>query len=126
MAPNGKKCVVCNKSLTGRQSKYCSNKCKCVVTNKAYQTYARQKERGVRRRKMIVKYFGGKCSSCGYDKNYAALVFHHKDPSTKKFKLDSRHLANTKRERLEEEVLKCEMLCANCHMEVHHPDMNIP
>jgi len=75
---------------------------------------------------MLVKYFGGKCSKCNYNKNYAALVFHHRDPSQKKFGLTIRRLSNTKREVLEKEALKCDMLCANCHTELHHPDMNIP
>ena len=33
---------------------------------------------------------------CGYDKNVAALEFHHKDSTQKEFKLDARKLANTK------------------------------
>ncbi len=120
---NGKQCVVCDEPLIGLQCKYCSNKCKCKVTNRSCQSYDKQQERAQRRRKMIVEYFGGKCPKCGYDKNYAALVFHHKDPSTKSFKLDARHLANSSQKVIEEEVLKCEMLCANCHMELHNPTM---
>ena len=40
--------------------------------------------------------FGGKCEVCGYNKNAAALHFHHKDPGAKSFKLDVRALSNTK------------------------------
>ena len=44
----------------------------------------------VHKRRYIIKqkaieYKGGKCEICGYDKNYAALEFHHLDPSQKDF-----------------------------------------
>ena len=38
-------------------------------------------------KKEAVKRKGGKCEICGYNKNIAALHFHHKDPETKNFAL---------------------------------------
>ena len=32
---------------------------------------------------------GGKCEICGYDKNLAALDFHHLDPNQKDFEIDA-------------------------------------
>lgn len=58
---------------------------------------------------------GGKCERCGYAKCLAALVWHHRDP-TKKDPAYSRQMARLK---LEEEIEKCDLLCANCHTEVH-------
>ena len=62
---------------------------------------------------------------CGYKKNYAGLIFHHKNPEDKDFGLDSRKCANSSLEKLLKELEKCILLCHNCHMETHHPDLDI-
>ena len=67
----------------------------------------------------------GSCSSCGYNKNVSALHFHHKDYKAKEFKLDLRVLSNRRWEVILEEVKKCEILCANCHAEIHNPELCI-
>ena len=56
--------------------------------------YEKQKLRHVSRKIELIKMMGGKCCLCGYDKNYAALDFHHINPSEKSFQLDGRHLSN--------------------------------
>lgn len=43
----------------------------------------------------LIESRGGKCEVCGYDKNIAALEFHHINPDEKEFQLDMRHLSNT-------------------------------
>lgn len=58
---------------------------------------------------------------CGED-NPACLVFHHKDPSTKKFQIGSNMTSCTSLKRLMEEINKCEVLCANCHLKLHAKD----
>ena len=72
------------------------------------------------RRKMKVRaviYKGGKCEQCGYSKSYAALDFHHRDPSQKDFQVGK---GNYRRwELIRPELDKCTMLCANCHREDH-------
>lgn len=68
-------------------------------------------------KKLAVEHKGGKCSKCGYDKCYDALDFHHTDPAIKDG-LVSR-LLNTSWERILPEINKCELLCANCHREIH-------
>lgn len=62
---------------------------------------------------------------CGYDRNIAVLEFHHINPDEKEFQLDMRHLSNTSLERLKEEADKCQLLCANCHREVHNPHLGM-
>ena len=72
------------------------------------------------RRKMkqrAVAYKGGKCERCGYDKSYAALEFHHRDPAQKDFSLASKHYRRW--ERVVVELDKCMLLCSNCHAEEH-------
>lgn len=68
--------------------------------------------------------FGGKCEVCGYNKNAAALHFHHKDPGAKSFKLDVRVLSNKRWELILQEVSKCVVLCSNCHAEKHNPELD--
>ena len=88
----------------------------------SYKYYLGNKSRTdqVRRHKMraLVNYLGGKCRRCGYKKCVAALDFHHKDPKTKRL-LISQSLTMSI-EVLIEEADKCELLCANCHRELHY------
>ncbi len=75
-----------------------------------------------------IKYGGGKCQECGYDKCWRALHFHHIDPSKKEFGiLESRPGYKKVREwdKLKIEIDKCILLCANCHMELHDKDEKI-
>ena len=62
---------------------------------------------------------------CGYDKNLAALSFHHEDEVEKNHQLDMRSLSNRRMEAVMREFEKCILLCANCHMETHYPDLDM-
>ncbi len=53
------------------------------------------------------------------------MVFHHKVPALKSFELDLRSMSNRTWQRVLAEVTKCELLCNNCHCEVHNPDCSI-
>ena len=73
----------------------------------------------VREKKVeAVNLLGGKCSQCGYSKSYAALSFHHIDPSEKEFTV-SDMFKRTSLVTVLREISKCVLLCANCHMEKH-------
>ena len=113
-------CAICNKPLSGKQKLYCSISCK----NKDHQSYEAQQARGLRRKKLIVRNLGGCCSMCGYNKNLSALTFHHKYPKKKSFKLDMRSLSNRKESRIKLELVKCILVCHNCHSELHNPQHN--
>lgn len=125
-----KQCIVCEKTLTGTRRKFCSNACNCRYKYKENKTalnkgtYKCQKSRALRRKIEIINKAGGKCQRCGYNRNLAALQFHHKDPTKKIFKLDARSLSGTVIESIYEEFKKCELLCANCHAETHYPDLD--
>jgi hypothetical protein len=116
-----KRCTVCEKPLVGRQTKFCSTGCK----NIAHQSYDKQYARGVERKLLLVEMLGGKCGICGYKKNLAALSFHHVEAEHKHHKLDMRHLSNRTWDAVLEEVSKCILLCANCHMEEHYPNLDM-
>ena len=117
-----KKCVSCGQQLDGRQKKYCSRKCKNSYTNQSHQSYQAQQRRGRERKIRLIELNGGKCESCGYDRNYSALEFHHLEPKNKSFQLDLRALSNRKWEFILLEAKKCRLLCSNCHAELHNPD----
>lgn len=87
-------------------------------------THQLAKKRRSDRKIKFVLLLGGKCSICGYNKNYAALHFHHKNPKEKLFSLDSRMMGAKPLIELEKEVSKCQLLCANCHAEHHNPNRN--
>jgi protein-arginine kinase activator protein McsA len=62
---------------------------------------------------------GGKCADCGWNGNIAAFQFHHRDPSEKRFTISSNPKVSW--EKYWEEIEKCDLLCANCHM-IRHSD----
>lgn len=116
------KCRQCDKPIYGLKTDFCSVACK----NRYYQgnSYIAQKARGLDRKVTLIEAKGGGCCKCGYNKNIAALDFHHRDPSEKKFRLDARNISNRSLRSLLIEVEKCDLLCANCHREEHNPGLN--
>jgi len=75
-----------------------------------------------KRRKKIrilaLGYKGGKCELCGYKRCIEALEFHHTDPTQKDFSISSRGYTRSWK-KVQRELDKCVMLCANCHREAH-------
>lgn len=78
-------------------------------------------ERLVRMRRFkekCVEYKGKECELCGYNKYIGALEFHHKDPSQKDLQI-SKVRGRTFNEIIKKELDKCQLLCSNCHRELH-------
>ena len=65
-----------------------------------------------------IEYKGGKCECCGYNRNIAALEFHHLDTSEKDFGISDTHHSW---DDTVKELDKCILVCANCHREIHNP-----
>jgi hypothetical protein len=65
----------------------------------------------------LVKYKGGKCCICGYQKNQEAMEFHHLNPHIKDFTISHKHYSL---EKLKIEADKCILVCRNCHTEIHN------
>lgn len=57
------------------------------------------------------------CVRCGYDRVASALDLHHRDPSRKLYDASALHLVS--KNKLLAEVKKCDVLCSNCHRELH-------
>jgi len=113
-------CKYCGSSLEGtKRISVCEN---CATQPNTTQ---RQKEKFRKRKLTYIAQKGGKCERCGYDKNLAALHFHHTDPKTKKLNLDASTLGNSSEIFLQEEIDKCILLCSNCHMEEHYPQLSL-
>ena len=75
-----------------------------------------------KRKLKAVEYKGGKCEICGYDKNIAALEFHHKNPEEKDFTISNFICGWSD---LQKDLDKCIMVCANCHREIHNPQSTV-
>lgn len=112
-----KKCIECGEKIvlgefyeTIKGHKKYRRICKKCTSEKENEHYKILKLRAI-------EYKGGKCCSCGYNKYFGALDFHHRNPKEKDFLL-SRHRSFSF-EKIKSELDKCDLLCKNCHSELH-------
>ena len=101
------KCEICGKPFTLMRGQTTLRFCgRCYCTKRRHDFKAK-----------CVAILGGKCQRCGYSKCIGALEFHHKDPSKKEFTIGNN--MNRRWSVVWAELLKCEVVCANCHAEEH-------
>lgn len=62
------------------------------------------------------------CKVCGYKKCVGALDFHHRDPKTKLTTVATLIIHGASLIKIKTEIRKCDILCANCHRELHYND----
>ena len=67
----------------------------------------------------LIQVFGGKCIYCGYNKNAAAMEFHHRNAKEKEINFNI-YLSFDK---MLKEAKKCDLVCANCHREIENPEL---
>ena len=96
---------LCGNGLTGAQRKFCSKSCKNYFNGK-------KRYDEVRAKVDAIKLESG-CVKCGYKDNPVALDFNHTNPLEKSFNINNNY--NMTWEKVEQEIAKCEVLCANCH-----------
>lgn len=78
------------------------------------------------RKRLAKERLGNKCSICGYCKSLNALDLHHKDESLKSLKLKKvRDWRKLTKPEFEHELTLCELVCKNCHSEIHDKALNL-
>ncbi len=75
-----------------------------------------------RRKPIIIKLLGGGCQVCGYNKCLHALTFHHM--GNKSFDIQTKGFRNSLVV-LKNELMKCVLLCHNCHTEHHAGQISV-
>lgn len=91
-----------------KKKHYEENKEQYKIRNQSYREHNRDR---LNRYKETLK-----CSVCGESRIWC-LDFHHTDPNTKENNISSLIDYPIK---LQEELEKCVILCANCHRDLHH------
>ncbi len=96
------------------------DKCDLLCSNchrKEHQVTKMDRHARYRRRKKekAISIFGGICSDCKLQDDHCIYDFHHLDSSKKDFIFGD----NRGWEENEKELLKCVMLCVNCHKKRH-------
>ena len=76
-----------------------------------------------KRKRQMVYVMGEKCQLCGYNHSVFALEFHHINPKEKSFSFNKADNMNWLK--IEEELKKCILLCANCHREIHYEESKV-
>jgi len=133
---NTKLCCRCQvKPRSSKNSPYC-RECMREYYKEYYQKNIelfrergrRNKEKRIERtrklKQKLVEQKGGKCERCGYDKNYAALVFHH--PNERKGKMNKKRQGLIPSENPQSskfDIKAVTLVCENCHKEIHFPDL---
>lgn len=81
--------------------------------------YSNMKKSYDKKRKSFVEYKKGlKCQQCG-ENHSACLVFHHRNPDKKEFNI-AHVVCSSSLENIKKEIVKCDVLCANCHRKLHY------
>ena len=103
--------------MVGRDIYYHMSKRILTPFRKKYLNFRKSEDR--RKVKLqAIEYKGGKCVRCGYDKCPGALSFHHTEPGGKDFGISNDGIYRSF-EKTKPELDKCELVCSNCHAEIH-------
>jgi hypothetical protein len=97
-------CVLCGRPVDNNNR----NRSKCQTCTTRIRRY--------RMKQKAVELLGGKCMRCDWSGNIAAFEFHH--PNNNKIS-DLSRIWNKSWKSLKDEVMKCELLCSNCHKTEH-------
>ena len=104
---------------------YCKD-CRKIVRAEWYQKHKESHKQTVTKRmKKLRKWFQDykktlKCNRCP-ESFHACLDFHHEEPNEKEICLSIAVQYGWRKERIIQEIEKCEVVCANCHRKIHAP-----
>lgn len=100
-----KQCPICGREFKWTKNNVCST--------------CRTFDRREKQRTKAIDFCGGKCSICKIT-DYDVLTFHHRNPNEKSFNLCQSWQKKWKT--LQDELEKCDLMCANCHMKFHRKE----
>ena len=118
-----------NKKMRFSKLKSEIDKCELLCQNCHREFYFYEKNGDERRSDKVIylEYAGCKCIRCGYNKCPGVLSFHHRDPNLKEFWMGSLseriNSIDELADRIKNEIDKCDILCANCHV-MEHSDVD--
>lgn len=101
-------CPICDKPIKVKDSKHGTNAV-CSTCRGLYYRFQKKQE--------AVDLLGGKCQKCG-ECDIDLLTFHHINEVEKNFNI-SQNYGIKQWEIVKQEIVKCELLCHNCHMKLH-------
>lgn len=108
-------CANCHTEIhSGFYPEYLTNKSVIDASDKVCESTKLRRKRKLQ----AIEYMGGKCSKCGYNKCPSALCFHHKNQLDKEIDIGT-YSGIIPWNILKVELDKCDMLCKNCHFELH-------
>ncbi len=91
---------------------YQANKTKCLARTQTSKT---------KRLEWLAEYKATlKCKECG-ESHVSCLDFHHRDKDTKVESI-ANLIQRASVERIQKEIDKCDVLCANCHRKLHYQE----
>jgi len=109
-------CRSCQKQIGSNGTKYFCEHCSDINrkrrNNETYNT-----------KKRCIDFLGSKCAVCGLKTEFLSVYdFHHKNPEEKERGV--RDLLCGSWEKLERELIKCILVCSNCHRIIHFKEDN--
>lgn len=117
-------CSYCKKDLPNNKDFFYKKSDGYNHTNQCKECFKKHyHNRHKKIKQQCVEYKGGSCIKCGYSKSFAALEFHHIDPSQKDFEISRAASSNMNFEKIKIELDKCILVCSNCHKEEHENKM---
>jgi hypothetical protein len=84
--------------------------------NRKIELLEYNKQLKIKSREIVKKYKDFGCKICG-EKEHVCLDFHHLESSEKEYQISAMMGMSVKK--LQLEILKCVVLCSNCHRKVH-------
>lgn len=109
---------ICKKCVNEYNRVYCKTKPNQKIAVKALKLRTREFVKSTKLSKG--------CVICGYNKSARALHFHHMNPENKNFDICWAAREKMAKYKIQNEIDKCVVLCANCHAEVEDGITIIP
>lgn len=118
-------CTKCGRELLLDQFNW-RNKAKGTRRSECRECHCGFMKDQYQKKKDVIQSFKKKagCKKCGYNKCEEALEFHHINPEEKDDIIARMISNNYSLDKVEKEMQKCVVLCANCHREFYYLNKN--